>query len=235
MPFEYGPCGEAHSILSGGKWWLLPSPGSVSLVRSRSPLAPPSTKVLQQGINKLVVWFCAGSCEWISCLSLFLVPSRSSSTPLYPRKCCEPRSVPPTLDSFAIFTLDSLLSLSRSLGVLQILFYLQFLTLTHAHPKNWMTHNITKNLLYFKWHMFINIWFVESPKSKYLIPCIPKFVWYYNVTSCYGCTWPNSWTFPIVRNLLLDEEAITFLGEGASPFWGWASTTSRTSPTFNSP
>jgi len=32
--------------------------------------------------------------EWmIKCLSFFLVPSWSSSTPLYPWKCCEPRSV----------------------------------------------------------------------------------------------------------------------------------------------
>jgi hypothetical protein len=58
---------------------------------------------------------------WLnSCLSLFLVPSRSSSTPLYPWKCCELRSVPQGPDFFVVSTLDSLLSLSRSLGVRQV-------------------------------------------------------------------------------------------------------------------
>ncbi len=60
-------------------WWVLWVWG-----RSWFVLAP---KLLQQGTNQLVVWFCAGSCEWISCLSLFLVPSRSSNMPLYPWKC----------------------------------------------------------------------------------------------------------------------------------------------------
>jgi len=45
-------------------------------------------KVLKLCINHLVLVLC----NW--CLSLFLVPSRSSSTPLYPSKCCELKNMP---------------------------------------------------------------------------------------------------------------------------------------------
>jgi hypothetical protein len=53
-------------------------------------LAP---KVPQLCINHLVWVLCRPM--WVSeACQLFLIPSRSSSTPLYPSKCCEPRSVP---------------------------------------------------------------------------------------------------------------------------------------------
>ncbi len=53
-------------------------------------LAP---KVLQLRINHLVWVLCKPM--WVSeACQLFLVPSRSSNTPLYPLKCCELRSVP---------------------------------------------------------------------------------------------------------------------------------------------
>jgi hypothetical protein len=53
---------------------------------------------------------------------LVILPSpipKLQHTPLPPPKCCEPRSMP-QLDSFVVFTLDSHLSLSRSLGARQI-------------------------------------------------------------------------------------------------------------------
>ncbi len=83
-----------------GLWWVLWIRGCSWLV-----LTP---KMLQQGINQLVVWFCAGSCEWISCLSFLLVPSWSSNTTLYPQKCCEPRSMPSTPNFSVVFILNSL-------------------------------------------------------------------------------------------------------------------------------
>jgi len=50
-------------------------------------------KVLQLRTNHLVWVLCKP--VWVSeTCQLFLVPSRSSSTPLYPSKCCELRSVP---------------------------------------------------------------------------------------------------------------------------------------------
>jgi hypothetical protein len=53
-------------------------------------LAP---KVLQLHTNHLVWVLCRP--VWMSeACQLFLVPSRNSSTPLYPSKCCELRSVP---------------------------------------------------------------------------------------------------------------------------------------------
>jgi hypothetical protein len=55
-------------------------------------LAP---KVLQPCANQLVCWFYASLCEWVNCLSLFLVPSQSSSTPLYPSKMLKARERAP--------------------------------------------------------------------------------------------------------------------------------------------
>ncbi len=61
-------------------------------------------KVFQQNTNQLVGWSCVGSCGWIVCLSFFLVPSRSSSTPLYPSKCLELGNMP-RLFALQLFTL----------------------------------------------------------------------------------------------------------------------------------
>jgi hypothetical protein len=47
-------------------------------------VASPCTKMLQLRTNQLCL-VCAGLCEWLNCLSIFLIPSRSSSMPLYPR------------------------------------------------------------------------------------------------------------------------------------------------------
>jgi len=52
-----------------------------------------TSKVFQLCINHLVWVLCRP--VWVSeAYQFFLVPSRSSSTPLYPSKCCEQRSVP---------------------------------------------------------------------------------------------------------------------------------------------
>jgi hypothetical protein len=75
-------------------------------------------KMLQLFTNHLVFGFvqvCVSS--W--CLSLFLVPSRSSSTPLYPIKVLRAKERASTPCTSVIFTLDSYLSLSRSLGARQ--------------------------------------------------------------------------------------------------------------------
>jgi len=64
-----------------------------------------ASKVLQLCINHLYVGFVqVRMSNW--CLSLFLVPSRSSSTPLYPSKWCEPESMPRlfVLPLFSIWT-----------------------------------------------------------------------------------------------------------------------------------
>ncbi len=79
-----------------GPWWVLWVQGRPWLI-----LTP---KVLWQNTNKLVGLSCAGSCGWIVCLSFFLIPSRSSSMPLYPSKCLEPGKVPRLL-ALQLFTL----------------------------------------------------------------------------------------------------------------------------------
>ncbi len=97
--FEFGP------------WWVLWIWGHSWLV-----LTP---KVLQPCVNQLVYWFCAVLLEWVNCLSLFLIPSRSSSTPLYPSKVLKAGNVfrAPNLSIVSILGLS--LSLPRGLGVHQ--------------------------------------------------------------------------------------------------------------------
>ncbi len=43
-PFGYGPRGEAHSILEGGRWWLPPSSGRGKSCESELLVVRPSTK-----------------------------------------------------------------------------------------------------------------------------------------------------------------------------------------------
>jgi hypothetical protein len=43
-PFRCGPCGEAQSILQGGRWWLPPSSSRGESCVSGLPMARPSTK-----------------------------------------------------------------------------------------------------------------------------------------------------------------------------------------------
>jgi hypothetical protein len=100
--------GKVVASTKFGPWWVLWVRDCSWLV-----LAP---KVLQQSTNQLVGWFCAGSCEWIICLSLFLVPSRSSSTPLYPSKCWELKSMPQALNLFVVFHFRLILEFIKELG-----------------------------------------------------------------------------------------------------------------------
>jgi hypothetical protein len=65
----------------------------VSLVNSSCLSLVLAPKVLQLCTNHLVLVLCRF--VWIvEACQFFLVPSRSSSTPLYPSKCCKLRSVP---------------------------------------------------------------------------------------------------------------------------------------------
>jgi hypothetical protein len=65
----------------------------VSLVCSCCPWFVLAPKVFQLCTNHLVWVVCRPM--WVSeTCQLFLVPSRSSNTPLYPSKCCELKSVP---------------------------------------------------------------------------------------------------------------------------------------------
>jgi hypothetical protein len=73
-------------------------------------LAP---KVFQLCVNHLMLVLCMFM--WIvEACQFFLVPSRSSNTPLYPSKVLWTRECAPTFYSFAIFSLDSHLNPSRS-------------------------------------------------------------------------------------------------------------------------
>jgi hypothetical protein len=81
-----------------GSWWILWICGYLWLV------CAPKFPTMHWLTSCLV---CACLFEWLSCLSIFLVPSRNSSMPFYPSKCCEPRSAP----QLFIFPLSSHLDL----------------------------------------------------------------------------------------------------------------------------
>jgi hypothetical protein len=88
-------------------WWILWIRVCPWLV-----LAP---KVLQLCTNQFCLILCR-SIWVIKCLSFFLVPSQNSSMPLNPPKCCKLRSVSLTPYYSIVFTSNSHLNLSRSLG-----------------------------------------------------------------------------------------------------------------------
>jgi hypothetical protein len=75
---KYTIWGKVVASPESGPWWVLWIQGRPWLVLA--------AKVFQPCANQLVCWFCVGLLEWLNCLSLFLVPSWSSSMPLYPYK-----------------------------------------------------------------------------------------------------------------------------------------------------
>ncbi len=79
----------------------------------------------------------------MNCLSIFLIPSRSSNTPFYPLKCCEPGIAPQFLFIPLSLPLGFQLSPSRSLGVRQKLC---------SKPKiEYFTIYMKRLIIMFKW------------------------------------------------------------------------------------
>ncbi len=103
---EYTIWGKVMASPESGLWWVLWVLGCLWWV-----LAP---KVVL--INLLLV---LGACllEWVNCLSLFLVPSQSSNTPLYPSKVLRTGSVSRAPKLFIVSTLGLNLSLPKGLGL----------------------------------------------------------------------------------------------------------------------
>jgi hypothetical protein len=110
---KYTIWGKVLTSRKSGPWWVLWVRGRPWLI-----LAP---KVFQPCANRLVCWFCAGLLEWVNYLSLLLVPSRSSNTPLYPSKVLKAGNVPRAPNLSIVFILGLNLSLPRGLGMRQFL------------------------------------------------------------------------------------------------------------------
>jgi hypothetical protein len=92
---EYTIRGKVVASPKSGPWWVLCVLCCPWLV-----LAP---KVLQLCTNHFVWVVCRP--VWVSeACQLFLVPSQSSNTPLYPPKCCELGSIPRLLPFSLSFT-----------------------------------------------------------------------------------------------------------------------------------
>ncbi len=105
---------ERHKVCYKGEGGGFPQVRAVvSLVSSNCPWWVLAPKVLQLCTNHFVLVL--GRFMWvIEACQFFLVPSRSSSTPLYPSKVLRVRECALTPYSSAIFNLDSYLSPSRS-------------------------------------------------------------------------------------------------------------------------
>jgi hypothetical protein len=90
----------------------------VSLMSLSLPVVCLSTKSAPTNTYQLVVWFCAGLCEWLM-LVIFPSPISELQHALLPPKFCEPTNGPQLL-TFPLFPLVThSLSLSMSLGVRQ--------------------------------------------------------------------------------------------------------------------
>ncbi len=85
----------------------------VSLVSPNCPWLVLAPKVFQLCTNHLVLILCRF--VWVvEACQFFLIPSRSSNTPLYPSKVLQAREHAPTFYSFVIFSFNSHLKPSRS-------------------------------------------------------------------------------------------------------------------------
>jgi hypothetical protein len=104
---EYTMRGKVVASPKSGPWWVLWVWICSSLV-----LAP---KVFQLCTNHLVLVLCKSVWVVETC-QFFLVPSRSSSTPFYLSKCCEPGNVPWLLGLPMFSIWDSHLESIKELG-----------------------------------------------------------------------------------------------------------------------
>jgi hypothetical protein len=98
-----------------GKWWLPPSLSRGESCESELPMARPSTKSAPTMHNHLVLVLCRSVWVLKAC-QFFLVPSRSSSMPLYPSKVLWARERAPTPCSSAVFCLELTFESFKELG-----------------------------------------------------------------------------------------------------------------------
>jgi hypothetical protein len=111
---------ERHKVYYKGEGGGFPQVQAVvSLVNPSCPWLVLAPKVLQLCTNHLMLILCMSVWIFIRSLSSFLVPSRSSNTPLYPSKMLRAKDCALIPYSSIIFSLDSHLSPLRSLGMRQ--------------------------------------------------------------------------------------------------------------------
>jgi hypothetical protein len=103
-----------ESFRRGLQLWFRPHPDR----RSEQEVIDPQSCGTR--VNQLVYWFCVGLLDWMSCLTLVLVPSQSSSMPLYPSKVLRARSAPRNPNLFVVSILRFNLNLPRGLGARHI-------------------------------------------------------------------------------------------------------------------
>ncbi len=105
---------ERHKVYYKGEGGGFPQvQAMVNLVSPSSPWLVLAPKVLKLCTNHLVLVLCRF--VWVvEACQFFLIPSRSSNTPLYPSKVLWAKERAPIPYSFAVFSLDSHLSPSKS-------------------------------------------------------------------------------------------------------------------------
>jgi hypothetical protein len=112
-PFGCGPVESCKVYYKGVGGGFPQVRAMVSFVNPSCPWLVLAPKVFQLCTNHLVLVLC--KFVWaIEICQFFLVPSRSSNTPLYPSKMLRAREWAPTHYSSVVFSLDSHLSPSRS-------------------------------------------------------------------------------------------------------------------------
>jgi hypothetical protein len=121
-------------------------------------------KVFQLCTNHLVLILCRFM--WVvEAYQFFLVPFRSSSTPLYPSKVLRAKECAPTPYSFVVFNLDLHLSPSRSWERIKynrwIKKYLFFLIWNFFFCETTMKHTMYNIILSF-WFFYYRIWTIQQ-------------------------------------------------------------------------
>jgi hypothetical protein len=118
MPFRCGPRGEEKVNYKGKGGGFPQVRAVVSLVGPSCPWFILTPKVLQLCTNHLVLVLCR--LKWVSeACQFFLVPSQSSSMPLYPSKMLRAKERASTPCSFVVFCLGFTFETLKELGVCQ--------------------------------------------------------------------------------------------------------------------
>jgi hypothetical protein len=119
MTFRCWSCGQAQSILWGGRWWLPPSLGYGEFCGSM--FARGSYKH-QRCSNYALTNLLFGLCRFVWIIELLVnLPSPHSGPPARPStlEVLRAREHAPTFSPFVVFTFGLVVSPSRSLGVRQ--------------------------------------------------------------------------------------------------------------------
>jgi hypothetical protein len=115
----WSPWRSAKNTIKGRRWWLPQVRAVVSLMNPNCPWLILAPKVIQLCTNHLVLVLCRSMWVVEAC-QIFLVPSQSSNTPLYPSQVLRAKECAPPPCSSVIFCLELTFESLKELGARHI-------------------------------------------------------------------------------------------------------------------